>query len=217
MLLKNERKKIVEYGIKTFNSSLNSETSGNLSIYNRNENLIAISPSGIDYLKLNDKSIVIIDINGNIVQGQYKPSSETDFHIALYKKRNDINSIVHTHSIYATTIACLNIEIPAIHYLIAFAGKKVPIASYAEFGSPELAKNICKKIKYYNAILLANHGLVSLGLSINSAYLTAKEIEFVARIYYQAKNIGKPVILSDNEMEKVKEKLKTYGDKIIKK
>ncbi|OQY02270.1 MAG: fuculose phosphate aldolase [Desulfobacteraceae bacterium 4572_130] len=217
MLLKNERKKIVEYGIKTFNSCLNSETSGNLSIYNKNENLIAISPSGIDYLKLNDKSIVIIDINGNIIQGQYKPSSETDFHVALYKKRNDINSIVHTHSIYATTIACLNIEIPAIHYLIALAGKKVPIASYAEFGSGKLAENICKNIKNYNAVLLANHGLVSLGSSIKSAYLTAKEIEFVARIYYQANNIGKPVILSNDEMEKVEKKFKTYGNKIIKK
>ena len=213
--MNNERKKLVEFGARTYREKLNSGTGGNLSVFNREKKLIAITPSGIGYFETKIEDIVIVDIDGKKIEGKYKPSSEIGFHTALYKKRDDINAIVHTHSIYATTLACLNIELPAVHYLVGFSGKKVPIAPYAEFGSKKLAENICKKIENYNAILLKNHGLISLGDSIEKAYLIAEEIEFVARIYYQTKNIGKPIILSDKIMESVLKKFKTYGNKKI--
>lgn len=122
-----------------------------------------------------------------------------------------IQAVVHTHSVYATTIACLGWELPPVHYLIGFSGKKVPIAPYATFGTKALARHVAKGISSCNAILLANHGLVTVGADMAAAFTTAEEIEFVARVYYQAKNIGQPVLLPDREMEIVIEKFKTYG------
>jgi L-fuculose-phosphate aldolase len=141
------------------------------------------------------------------------PSSEIRFHLALFKHRADITAVVHTHQVYATTIACLNWELPAVHYLIGFSGNKVPLAPYATFGSEELSKNIVNSIGGYNACLMANHGLVTVGANIASAFAVAEEIELVSRLYYQTKCIGSPVILSDEEMVVIDEKFKTYGQK----
>ncbi len=213
MLLTKERKEIMRFGKKLIDSRLTTGTGGNLSIFNRKEGLIAVSPSGVDYLEMKLEDIVLIDMNGQIIEGNQKPSSESDFHTMLYQKRGDINAITHTHSVYATTIACLNWEIPAVHYLVAFAGNKVPLVPYATFGTMELAENICNTIKDYNAALLANHGLIAVGVDLASTFYIAEEIELVAQIYYQTRCIGNPVILSDKEMEKVIDKFKTYGQK----
>jgi L-fuculose-phosphate aldolase len=97
--------------------------------------------------------------------------------------------------------------------MIAFSGDKVPLAPYKTFGTPELAKSVADSIGDYNAVLLANHGLVACGDSIGKAFTAAEEIEFTARIYVQAKSIGKPVVLSDEEMKIVVDKFKTYGQK----
>jgi L-fuculose-phosphate aldolase len=113
--------------------------------------------------------------------------------------------------VYATTIACLNWEIPAVHYLVAFSGNKVPLAPYATFGSEELAVNVAEHIGTYNALLLANHGLVAIGADMQSAFNVAEEIELVARIYYQAKSIGQPVLVDAEEMQRVGAKFATYG------
>jgi len=213
MLLIKERKEIVRFGKKLINSRLTTGTGGNLSIFNRKEGLIAISPSGVDYLEMKMEDIVLIDINGQIIEGDRKPSSESNFHTKLYQKRGDIHAITHTHSVYATTIACLNWEIPAVHYLVAFSGNKVPLVPYATFGTMKLAENICNTMKDFNAALLANHGLITIGVDLPSSFYIAEEIELVAQIYYQACCIGKPVILSDMQMEKVIDKFKTYGQK----
>jgi L-fuculose-phosphate aldolase len=213
MLLTKERKEIVRFGKKLIDSRLTTGTGGNLSIVNRKEGLIAISPSGIDYLEMKIEDIVLIDIHGQIIEGKRKPSSESNFHTMLYQKRGDINAITHTHSVYATTIACLNWEIPAVHYLVAFAGNKIPLVPYATFGTKELADNICNTVENYNAALLANHGLIAVGADLASTFYIAEEIELVAQIYYQTRCIGKPVILSDKEMKKVINKFKTYGQK----
>ncbi|CAN2049977.1 5-deoxy-D-ribulose 1-phosphate aldolase [Candidatus Magnetomoraceae bacterium gMMP-1] len=210
MLLKQEREQIVNFGKKMITSRLTTGSGGNLSIFNREKNLVAISPSGIEYFDMNPEDVVIINSKGKIIEGKYKPSSELNFHLSLYHKRLDINTIVHTHSVYATTIACLNEELPAVHYLIGFSGKKVPLAPYALFGTEELAQNIVTAIKDYNAVLLANHGLVTVGPDLSLAFSAAEEIELVARIYYQARSIGNPVILSDEEMNNVIKKFKAY-------
>jgi L-fuculose-phosphate aldolase len=213
MLLEKERYAIVRFGRKMIASRLTTGSGGNLSIYNRHENLLAISPSGIEYDELNSENVLVLNPQGQIVEGKLKPSSELGFHLALYRKRTDINAVVHTHSVYATTMACLNIEIPAVHYLVAFAGRKVPLAPYATFGSDELAHHITDSIGDYNAVLLANHGLVTVGPKIETAFAVAEEIELVSQIYYQARSIGTPVILPDDEMDHVIQKFKTYGQK----
>jgi len=211
MKLKKERKRVVEYGLKMVEANLTYGTGGNLSCFNRKRNLVAITPSGIEYADMKAGDILVLNLEGEVVQGERKPSSETDFHLSLYRNRNDVNSVIHTHSAYATTFACLNREIPPVHYLVGFAGKKVPIAPYATYGSKALASNIIDSIKSYNAVLLANHGLVSVGPDLVSAFNVALEIEFVARICYQSENIGTPTVLSDDQMEEVIEKFKDYG------
>ena len=213
MLLKEERNEIVRFGEKLVSSKLTTGTGGNLSLFNRKEGLIAISPSGIDYLEMRPEDIVLLNIDGEIAEGSRRPSSELNFHTMLYQKRKDINAIIHTHSVYATTIACLNWEIPAVHYLVGFSGNKVPVAPYATFGTKELADNISKTIGNYNAVLLANHGLITIGVDLSSTFYIAEEIELVAQIYYQSRCIGKPAILSDKEMVKVIKKFKAYGQK----
>lgn len=102
-------------------------------------------------------------------------------------------------------------ELPAVHYLVGFAGKKVPLAPYATFGSPELAQNVVDTIGDYNAVLLANHGIITIGAEINNAFDAAEELELVARIYIQTLSAGKPVIVPDDEMERVIDKFSTYG------
>ena len=213
MLMRSEREHLIKYGKKLVEAGLTSGTGGNLSICYRDSGHIAITPSGIDYFETSVDDIVITDMQGNHIEGHNKPSSELSFHMAIYEKRPDITAIVHTHSTYATTISCLGMELPAVHYMVAFSGDKVPLAPYKTFGTPELAKSVADSIGGYNAVLLANHGLIACGDSIEKAFTAAEEIEFTARIYVQAKSIGEPVILSDDEMKIVVDKFKTYGQK----
>ena len=213
MRLENERNAIVEYGRKLITAQLTTGSGGNLSLYNRAEGLLAIKPSGVDYFEMRPEVVVVMDIDGCVVEGDLAPSSETRFHLALLRNREDINAVVHTHQVYATTIACMNWELPAVHYLVGFSGNKVPLAKYATYGSQELSDNILEAIGNYNACLMANHGIVTVGASILSAFAVAEEIELVARLYVQCKSMGEPVILSKEEMVVVGEKFKTYGQR----
>ncbi len=211
MLLREERERIVHFGKKLANAHLTTGTGGNLSIAARKAGLVAISPSGIDYFQMRPQDVTVVDMTGEIREGACKPSSELEFHLALYSSRSDVRAVVHTHSVYATTIACLHWELPAVHYLVGLSGRKVPLAPYATYGTKELARNVAESIGAYNAVLLANHGLVTVGVNMEMAYAVAEEIELVARIYYQAKNVGQPVVLPVEEMEIVMEKFKEYG------
>ena len=211
MLMLPQRQQIVEYGRKMVQSGLTTGSGGNLSILSAPDNLIAISPSGIDYNDVTVADVVVVDRSGKVVDGERKPSSELGFHLALYAARPEVEAVVHTHSVYATTLACLHWELPAVHYLVAFSGDKVPLAPYATFGSPELADNIIASIGSYNAVLLANHGLVAVGTDMKSCFNVAEEIELVARIYYQTKTVGQPVLVEGEEMQRVVEKFSHYG------
>jgi L-fuculose-phosphate aldolase len=213
MLLQQERELIVEYGKKLITSGLTKGTGGNISIYNREENLMAISPSGLDYFKTNPEDIVVLDVEGTVIEGNRKASSELGMHSIFYRSREDISAVVHAHSTFATSIACLNWEIPAVHYLVAFAGKNVRCAKYATFGTQELAINAFEGMKDRNAVLLANHGLLAGADNIHQAFNIAEEVEFCAEIYYRTKGIGDPVILSEEEMELMLVKFKSYGQK----
>lgn len=213
MLLQKEREKITEYGKKLITSGLTKGTGGNISIYNKEKELMAISPSGIDYFNITPEDVVVLDLNYNVVDGNKKPSSEYKMHGIFYKKRKDINSVVHTHSVYSSVLATLRWNLPASHYLVAFGGKDVRCADYASFGTKELAKNGYGAMKDRYAAFLANHGLITGGNNLETAFATAEQIEHCAEIYYRAKSIGEPVLLSDSEMDFMMEKFKTYGQK----
>lgn len=212
MLLTEERQAIVDGGNAMVHAGLTAGTGGNLSLACRRRGLIAISPSGVDYADMRPQDVVLVDLEGHTVEGAFKPSSELGFHLMLYRQRPAINAVVHTHSVYATTLAILGWELPAVHYLVGFAGRKVPVAPYATFGTDALAASVAATLGAdYNAVLLANHGLVAVGQDLKAALNTAEEIEFVARVYYQARCAGQPVLLPDREMDVVIEKFKAYG------
>lgn len=211
MILEKEREKIVETGKRMINARLTTGTGGNLSIFNRKENLIAIKPSGVPYQSMRAQDVVVLRPDGERVDGVLKPSSETKFHLAIYHARPDVDAILHSHQVHATTIACMGIELPAVHYLLAFSGDKVPLAPYATFGTQALSDNILSVLGNYKACLLENHGLITLGASLDEAFDTAEALELVAQIYIQAKSIGEAKILNSEQMNVVIEKFKTYG------
>ncbi|AFM20779.1 ribulose-5-phosphate 4-epimerase-like epimerase or aldolase [Acetomicrobium mobile DSM 13181] len=214
MLLEEKRQVIVEYGKKLITAGLTRGTGGNISVLDEKSKLMAISPSGMDYFETKPEDVVVMDLNGKIVDGFRKPSSEWRMHLIFYQKREDVGAVVHTHSMFATTLATLHWEVPPASYLIAYAGKKVPCAPYATFGTQEIADAAYDAMgEEYNAVLLANHGLIAVGPDMPSAFGIAETIEMVCEIYYRAKCVGEPVILPDEEMELMLEKFKTYGQK----
>ncbi len=213
MILEKERKEIIESCLLLVKMGLTNGTSGNVSIYNREKKLIALTPSGIDYNEIRTEDISILDLEGNLLDGK-KPSSELDMHMIFYRKRNDVNAVVHTHPVYITVLACLRECLPAVDYMIAVSGdKEVRCAKYASFGTWELAENAYKAMGNSKAVILANHGLTTVGKDLKNALHISEQLEYVARLYVEARKIGNPVILDDKEMETMLVKFKTYGQR----
>lgn len=207
-----EKKELVEYGKKMSAEGLSSGTSGNLSIYLKEEGVVLITPSGIGYFDTTPEDIVAMDLEGNIIEGTRKPSSEWHLHTLFYKNKPEARAVVHTHSKFCTTLATLRMPIKAVHYVIADAGtNEVPCAPYRRYGTEELAKVAVESAGESNAVLLANHGIVVCGKSLKSAYGLAKGMEYVAEIQVTAMSVGEPVVLSKEEMDEVLEGFKTYG------
>nr|WP_276937973.1 class II aldolase/adducin family protein [Helcococcus sueciensis] len=212
MILEKERKEIADYLKKMLESGLTKGTSGNISIFDRKNGYIAISPSGMNYEEIIPEDVVVIDLDKNIIEGNRKPSSESDLHIAIYKSKPEANSVVHTHSMFCTVLSTLNMPIKSVHYVIADCGSaEVPVAPYRIYGSEDLAISVVNTIGKSNACLLANHGMVACGDNLKSAFGLASTCEWVAEIQWRALSIGTPNYLSDNQIIEVEEKFKTYG------
>ena len=215
MILQEKREELIEYGIKMLDNHLTVGTGGNLSICDRASGMMAITPSGIEYREIKPENIAIIEVEtGKMVDGDKVPSSERDMHRIFYKYRTDLDAIIHTHTTFAATISCLNQPLPAVHYLVAFAGEDVRCAEYATYGTVQLAKNAFEAMKDRKAVLLANHGLLAGGANLAEAYGVTEQIEFCCELYYRAKSIGEPVILPSDEMVRMIERFKDYGKKI---
>lgn len=208
-----ERNEIVEYCKLLRTRGLTKGTGGNISIFDRESGHMIISPSGIDYDIMTAEDVVVCNLQGKVISGDKKPSSEFPMHAIFYQQRTDIYAIVHTHSMHATVLASLRWNLPAVSYLVAYAGKDVRCAEYASFGTSELATNAFEGMKDRQAVLLANHGLLAGGNNIATAFAIAEEIEFCCEVYLKAKAVGEPVILDDNEMAHMAEKFKSYGQK----
>lgn len=212
MLMREERELVVEYGKKMSSAHLSTGTSGNISIYNAEKGLMAISPSGMDYFSTQPEDVVITDLEAHVVDGARKPSSEWALHTIFYKNKPEAGAVVHTHSMYCTTFAVLGQPIRAVHYVIGDANTdEIPCAPYQTFGTVELAEAAIKVCGQSNAVLLGNHGLVVCGRDIKGAYSLACNMEYIAELQYRAMCIGTPNVLSDAAMAEVMEKFKTYG------
>lgn len=188
-------------------------TSGNVSL--RTNQGFLITPSGVPWHALQSSDLVDLESDGSPVRARTAvPSSEWRIHCDVYARRPDVNAIVHTHSRFATVISCLRKAIPAVHYLIAYAGAPVVrCADYATYGTADLSANALAALGGAKACLLANHGLVAVGESLAEAAKVASEIENVAALYWHALQVGPPVLLDDEEIMRVAKKLKTYGQK----
>lgn len=213
MLLEQERKDIVKYSRMMIDKKLTTGTGGNLSIFNRKEKLIAITPTGIPYHDMTPEDVVVMDINCNVVDGNRFPSSEKEMHAIVYRTRDDLNAMVHNHSVFAAAVSATGKPLPAVDYLVAFGGgKDVRCAEYATYGSPELAQNAIKAMKDRNAVLLANHGINVCADTLGTALAIAEQLEFCCEVYVRAKSTGEEVqILSDEEMARNVKKFVTYG------
>lgn len=212
MLMEKARQEIVDYGKKMSSARLTSGTSGNLSVYDPETGYMAISPSGVGYFDTKPEDIVIMKLDGTIVEGDMKPSSEHALHATIYKTHPEAQAIVHAHATYCTTFACLKQPIKACHYLIAGAeAATIPCADYATYGTDELAEKVEEVKSDGLAMLLANHGMVSWGPSMAKAFNVAENVEWMAEIQWRAMCVGTPSILSDEEIGNVIEAFKTYG------
>lgn len=212
MLMEKERQEIVDYGKKMSSAGLSKGTSGNISAYDPGCGYMAISPSGLDYFETAAEDIVILDLNGNLIEGSRKPSSEHALHATIYKLHPDARGVVHAHSTYCTTFACLKQPIEAVHYLLAGAQTfRVPCADYATYGTEELAEKVSEATGEGLAMLLANHGMVAYGPSLSKAFNVAENVEWVAEIQWRTMCVGKPAVLSKEEIDVVIESFKTYG------
>lgn len=174
-----------------------------------------ITPSGMAYETLKPRDIVFINAKGALSgKTLRKPSSEWRFHLAAYKARPDMNAVVHTHSLYATVLACAHKPIPAFHYMIAVAGgNDIPLVPYDTFGTQELAEHVAAGLTQRNACLMANHGQIAIGKDLASALELAHEVEVLAEQYAKLLTLGEPHILPDDEMARVLERFKNYGQR----
>lgn len=212
MKLHKERELLVQYGRKLLESGLTRGTGGNLSVFDRTEGLIAVTPSGLDYLKTAAEDIILLDLQGNVMEAREgrKPTSEVSLHLAIYRSRPDVSAIVHTHSLHATALACMGEEIRAVHYLAALGGRRVRCAPYHTYGSGELAKACLHHLEGNFAVLLANHGLVTVGDSLPGAFSTAEHLEYVAEIQCLTQGLGGARELTADEMEAVMARLEVF-------
>lgn len=189
---------------------LSPATSGNLSA--RVKGGYLITPSGVAYASLSPEDLVYMGDDWTHSGGQRPQSSEWRLHRDIYRQRPGIEAVVHMHSPAATTLACLRRPIPAFHYEVAFGGgNDIRCAEYATFGTQELSDAALVALRERRACLLANHGALALGGSVDEALVLAERLEHLAVLYLQALQVGEPVLLDDAEMSRVAQKFTTYG------
>lgn len=196
-------------------SGINRGTAGNVSARRAHPggggNGFLITPSGMAYNEIGSDDIVTMGMDGSC-QGARKPSSEWRFHRDIYAAKAEVGAVIHTHSSFATALACMGCDIPPFHYMIArFGGKDVRCAAYATFGSQELSDAALQALQGRSACLLAHHGMIVCGRDLKQALALAVELETLCEQYWRVLQIGEPKLLPDEEMEQVLEKFAGYG------
>ena len=208
---RDERMAIVDAAQEMERLGLNHGSAGNLS--SRVGDAALVTPSGVPSRELSPELIACMPLAGEgVFDGPLPPSSEWRFHLDIYRARPDVNAIAHMHSPYATTIATLRREIPAVHYMIAaFGGPTVRCVGYAPYGTAELSRLAVAGLKDRDGVLLANHGAIVTGADMRRTLWRAVELEALSRVFYLGALAGEPVVLSDEEIMRTVERFKTYG------
>ena len=206
------RQRVIDAALDLAATGLSPQMSGNVSA--REGASVFITPSGIPYSDLLPADIVEIALDGRVLSGRFPPSSEWQMHCAIYRARPEAGGIVHAHSDFATVLAVLKRDIPAFHYMVAVAGgKDIRCAPYATFGTAELAAHAVAALTGRRACLLAHHGQIAIGASVEDALHLAHEVETLSAQYCRALQLGQPELLPDAEMALNVEKFRRYGRK----
>ncbi|MBX3446576.1 MAG: class II aldolase/adducin family protein [Parvibaculaceae bacterium] len=206
------RARVVAAARDLASTGLSPQMSGNISA--RNGERMLITPSGIAYTALSPDDISEIAMDGQGAAGPHAPSTEWQMHAAIYEAFPEAGGIVHAHSCFATVLAVMKREIPPFHYMVAVAGgRNIRVADYATFGTAELARNAVAALEGRRACLLAHHGQIAFGPTVEDALHLAHEVETLATQYFHALQLGTPDLLSGEEMALNVEKFRTYGRK----
>jgi L-fuculose-phosphate aldolase len=204
-----QRQLLVETGRRMNELGINQGKSGNLSV--RFGDGFLVTPSAIPYETMVPEDIVRMRWDGTY-DGKRRPSTEWRLHRDVYRARKDAHAVVHAHSMFSTTLACLDREIPAFHYMVATAGgASIPCAPYATFGTQELSDATVTALEGYKACLMSHHGMIAFSDDLPAALALAVEVETLAGMYWRALQIGNPTVLTEEEMQKVVARFATYG------
>ena len=210
LLYKKKRSRVAKAALSLLNSGLVVNTSGNVS--ERIADHIIITPSGRAYDSLHPKHICVLDLDGNRVEGELLPSSETPLHLALYKSDPAIKAIVHTHSVHATAVSTLVDVLPAIHYQMVDLGGEVPVAPYATFGSNELADSVLGVITGHTAALMKNHGSISFADNLAKALARTITLEWCCEVWLKAMTVGKPSTLTRTQLDLAEQQMSEIAE-----
>jgi L-ribulose-5-phosphate 4-epimerase len=204
MLLAELRLQVVRYAQKMSASHLVEATQGNLSARDPTSGLICVTPSGADYELLTAQDIVVLDEQGNVVEGERRPTTETPVHLLILRLRRDIHCVMHTHSPYATAFGVVYQPVPMVLADSAlYLGREVPVAPYCQSGTAEFAEHVVKTLKDGSAAIWGNHGAVVVGVDLPLTFSIAHALEDSARVYTIAKQLGTPVLLPAVEVRKL--------------
>lgn len=203
------RKSIISYCLLMNKLGINQGTSGNISV--RYGDGLLITPTSIPYDQIEVEDIVYLNPDGKPV-GRKRPSSEWRFHCDIMRERRDVNAIVHAHPTYCTVLSIMHKPIPPIHYMVAVAGgHDIRCAPYAIFGSAELSKNAVEALRERRACLLAHHGMIAVGSTLEKAMWLSVEVETLAKQYHGCLQLGEPPLLSVEQINEVSAKMSGYG------
>jgi len=206
------RNKLVTVARKVAQAGLVAGTWGNISA-RLDDKRVLITPSGISKEVLKPEDLLVVDLEGNVVKGNLKPSMETPMHTKIYAMRQDINAVVHTHSPYATAFAIAGKPLPVLTVdFAAVVGHEVPVTRYVRPGTREMADEVIKALGNHTAVLIRNHGIVAVGETLDDAFCVALLIEEEAKMYIFAKILGRIDILEKNEVRAIRDfYLRRYG------
>lgn len=207
------REEVARVARQMIESGLVTGTSGNVSARTP-EGDVLITPSGVEYTSMKPEDVVLVDLEKTVLEGILEPSSETPMHTGIYRARPEVGAVAHTHSHFATTLACLGWEIPPVHYMLTTLSNdgRIPLAPYATYGTEELAGHAGDALaETRNACLLQNHGTITVGESPEEAFSRTVVLEEMAQIYYQTRVVGEPILLSTEHVEEVATKIAGYG------
>ena len=212
-MLEKLREELVQLHLELPRHNLVAWTSGNVSVRDPGTGLVVIKPSGIRYEDLTPESMVVVDLDGKVVEGRYKPSSDTFAHVYVYRHREDVNGVVHTHSTFATAWAAAGRPIPPVLTAICDEfGGAIPVGAYAKIGGDEIGQEIIRSIGSSPAILMKNHGVFTVGKTPEAAVKAAVMVEDVARTVYHAMQLGQPDEIPADEVARAHRRyLEEYG------